>query len=185
MLNQSMQTANRPIRCVRHWGCSLRFACGFTLIELVMTLIIVGILAFTAVGRLDFTSAFVQRGVHDKAISALQFARKAAVAQRRYVCVVASGTTLTFTIDSNVPESTGTAFGGTCPFATALNLPAKDGDCSGASAANSVCSRTGAALGSSPASFQFDAQGRASATVTITATGQSNITVEGETGYVH
>jgi hypothetical protein len=36
-----------------------------------------------------------------------------------------------------------------------------------------------------PAAFQFDALGRAAATVTLTVTGFPVVTVEGETGHVH
>lgn len=159
------------------------FARGFTLLELVITLIVIGILAAFVTARLDFVTGFDQRGVHDKANAALQFARKAAVAQRRYVCVSIGGGSLTLTVDPNVPESTASPFGGTCPFGTVLNLPAPDKDCGGA--LNQVCSRTGATLASGTPSFQFDAQGRVSTTVAVTVTGQPSITVEGETGYVH
>lgn len=172
----------------------VRRGMGFTLIELVTTMIIIGILAVFAVGRLDFTSAFDQKGVRDQALAALQFARKSAVAQRRYVCVRIIGGTLSLTIDTSAPENTASEFGGTCPFATPLTLPAADKGCGGAS--NAVCSRTGATISSSPTgAFQFDAQGRSSTDVGLTVTGQPTITcgngataticVEGETGYVH
>lgn len=154
---------------------------GFTLVEMVTTLIIVGIIGIFAVGRLDFNDVFEQRGVRDKVVAALQFVRKAAVAQRRYVCVVTNGGTVSFTIDTAVPENTASAFGGTCPFAQALALPVADRDCG--VAGNAVCSRGHATIGGG--NFQFDPQGRASATTTFTVTGQSSITVEGESGHVH
>lgn len=156
-------------------------AAGFTIIELVTTIIIVGILAVVVMGRLDFTSIFQQRGVADKLKAGLEFARKSAVAKRRYVCVAVSGGIVTFTIDTTVPESTS----GTCPGGAALALPAPDKDCAGAG--NAICSRSNATIGlvSGGSPFKFDAEGGASATAVFSVTGQGNITVEAKTGYVH
>ena len=156
----------------------LRPVRGFTMIELIVTLIIIGVVSVTVLGRMDFTGAFDQKGAHDKTVAALQFARKAAVAQRRFVCVVIGGGSMTLTIDPAVPE----LGGGACAFGTALNLPAPDKACAGV--ANAVCTRAGAALASATPSFQFDALGRASVTATITVTGQPDINIDGETGYV-
>jgi MSHA pilin protein MshC len=159
---------------------------GFTLVELVMTLVIVAILAVFAVSRLDFKSTFDQRSYHDKLKAGLQFARKAAVAQRRYVCVAAAANVVTFTIDANVPESTPIPFGGTCPFANPLSLPSPDRTCAVA-APNTICAPSGVTLTPSSASFQFDAKGASSLAVaaTFASTGPFTITVEPETGYVH
>lgn len=156
---------------------------GFTLVELVMTLVIIAILAVFAVSRLDFKSGFDQRSYHDKLKAALQFARKVAVARRRYVCVSVAANAVSFTLDPNVPESTATRFGGTCPFTQALALPAPDSSCGGA--VNKICAPSGVTLAATAASFQFDALGGASAGVTFTSTGEPDIKVEAETGYVH
>lgn len=158
----------------------MRRPSGFTIIELVMTLIIIGILAAVAIARIDF-SAFSERGYHDKLKATLQYARKAAVGQRRYVCVGVSAGIVTFTVDASVPESTPTPFG-TCPYAKALVLPSPDTDCGGGG--NQVCPPSGVTLTATAGSFQFDAAGRASAAVTFNMTGQPDITVEQETGYV-
>jgi len=170
-----------------HRFCARRIASatqpGFTLVELVMTLILVSILAVFVVPRLDFKSGFDERAYHDKLKAGLQFARKAAVAQRRYVCVGVAANVVTFTADAAVPENTATAFGGTCPFATSLALPAPDANCGGA--ANQICAPSGVTLAATAASFQFDARGGASAAVTFTSTGQPDLKVEPETGYVH
>ena len=172
---------------------------GFTLIELISIMLIVGILAVFAVGRLDFSSTFDQKGVRDKAIAGLQFARKTAAAQRRNVCVCVGtkagatctvGNQLLFTIDTRAPEVGGTLCNGSSE--SAMILPVADKDCAGGS--NRICSKSGAAINifSGGPALCFDAQGRALnsactavATVVLTVTGQSNITVEGDTGYVH
>lgn len=156
-------------------------AAGFTLVELVTTIIILGILAVVVMGRLDFSSLFQQRGVADKLKAGLEFARKSAVAKRRNVCVDVSGGSVTFTVDTAAPESAAHA----CPGGSALALPAPDKDCAGAG--NVVCSRSNATIGvvSGGSSFKFNAEGGASATVVLSVTGQNNITVEAATGYVH
>ena len=154
---------------------------GFTLPELIVTLVLVGILAVFVVPRLTGINAVRERSEYDKLVSAIAYARKAAVAQRRYACVVVTGTVVTLTIDPNPPESTATPFGGTCPFATALNLASRDAACT---AANQTCLQY-STVAATPGTFQFDPLGRASTTVSITMAGYPAITVEGETGYVH
>jgi MSHA pilin protein MshC len=157
---------------------------GFTLVELITTLIIVGIIAVFAIGRLDFAGVFEQRGKLDQVKAALQFARKAAVAQRRFVCVATVGNQLTLTLDTRVPEA-GAAF---CDGSSSVNLdlPGRDGQCAGG-VNNAVCSSADALIASATAAFAFDPQGRSTAAsnVAVTVTGQPGVTVEAATGYVH
>jgi len=154
---------------------------GFTFPELIIILVVIGILAVFVAPRLTAINAGRERSEYDKVVSAIAYARKAAVAQRRYACVSVTGTVVTLTIDPNPPESTSTPFGGTCPFTTALNLPSRDAACA---AANQTCLQY-ATVSASPGTFQFDPLGRASSTVTINMSGFPSIQVEGETGYVH
>jgi MSHA pilin protein MshC len=154
---------------------------GFTLTELIVTLVLIGILAFFLAPKLGGMSTLRQRTEYDKVLSAITYARKAAVARRRYACVSVAGAIVTLTIDPNPPESTSTPFGGTCPFATALDLASKDNDCA---ASNQTCLKY-TTISSTASTFQFDSLGRASATVTLSVPGFSPIKVEGETGYVH
>ena len=153
---------------------------GFTLVELVVTLLVLGILAILAVAKFSNMSVIQQRTEYDKVISAIQYARKSAVAQRRYVCVSVSATAVSLTVDPNPPESTATPFGGTCPFSNALTLPAPDASC----AANQTCAKT-TSFSATSATFQFDPRGRAAGQVVVTVSGFPAITVEAETGYVH
>lgn len=67
---------------------------GFTLTELIMVIVIVGILSVAVLPRFFDNDAFQQRGAADQVKSALRFAQKAAVAKHTPVSVtVAQGTT--------------------------------------------------------------------------------------------
>jgi MSHA pilin protein MshC len=154
---------------------------GFSLVELVVILLLIGILSVAAYARLDSSKVFGERTEYDMVRAALQFARKQAVAKRRYVCVQAAASGLTLTVDGNAPESTSPPFSGSCPFATSLPLPQPDSRCA---ATNVLCLRN-TSLASSAASFQFDAQGRAASSVTLTVSGYPAVTIEAETGLVY
>jgi MSHA pilin protein MshC len=157
-------------------------AAGFTLTELIVTLLVIAILAVFAIPKLSNMSVVQQRSEYDKIVSAIQYARKSAVAQRRYVCVSVSAAAVSLTVDPNPPEATATPFGGTCPsFAAALALPSPDSSCA---ASNQSCVKT-TSISSTSSAFQFDPRGRASGQVVLTVSGFPAITVEGETGYVH
>jgi MSHA pilin protein MshC len=160
----------------------MRNAGGFTLVELLVILIVLGILAVFLLPNMRNLGTFQARGEYDDIVSALQYARKSAIAKRRYVCVTPATSGLTLTIDANPPESTATAFGGTCPFANPLPLPAPDSACG---ATNQTCLKATSIQSPVPAAFQFDALGRTAANVTLTVTGFPVVTVEGETGHVH
>ena len=155
---------------------------GFTLVELVVILIVVGILAVAAIPRF-FGNEFSERGFHDGVKAAIQHARKAAVASRRYVCVTVAANGVTLSLDPTLPE-TNTAAVACDP---ALNLPVAQQGC----AANAVCAPTGVALGGA-VTFSFDPLGRPvnvnktvlAATTTISVTGQPNIVVQPESGWV-
>jgi len=165
----------------KHAPLQTRAAAGFTLTEMVVIMVIIGVLAVFMLPKLTGIGVVQQRADYDKVTFALQYARKGAIARRRYVCVAVSASAVTLTIDPNPPESTATPFGGTCPFATALPLPAPDSACSGT---NQTCVKT-ITLSSSAGTFQFDPLGRASTAATITVSGFPSMKVESETGLVH
>jgi prepilin-type N-terminal cleavage/methylation domain-containing protein len=87
---------------------------GFTLTEMIVIMVILGVLAVALLPNLTGVSVVQQRADYDKLTFALQYARKSAIARRRYACVALSASAATLTIDSNPPESTATPFGGTC-----------------------------------------------------------------------
>lgn len=162
---------------------SLRFRyqsqTGFTLVELIMVMVLMGILATVALPRFNF-SGFNEVGFRDKLKATLEFARKSAVAQRRITCIALAGNSLALTIDDVPTDAPGA---GACP--RQLVLPASDAACGGPT--NAVCAPNGVVL-AGPAAISFDPLGRPSAAAAYTVTGGTSsdtITVEAESGYVH
>jgi MSHA pilin protein MshC len=80
---------------------------GFTIVELVAVIVITGIIAAIAAPRFIGVDAFDARGSHGTLISALRYAQKTAIAQRRNVFVNINTTTrvvcLGYTNDCNSP----------------------------------------------------------------------------------
>ena len=71
---------------------------GFTLIELIMVIVMLGVLAVFAAPRMFNRNDFEARGFHDQTLGVLRFAQKTAIAQRRSVCVAFTPNSLTLTI---------------------------------------------------------------------------------------
>ena len=140
---------------------------GFTLVELILVIVILGVLAVFAAPRILNTDDFKARGFHDETLSLLRYAQKTAVAQRRSVCVNLNATGVTMTIFATNPPT------GTCSAATVLNPPNTP--------------RGGTGLAGTPSAFQFTPLGSTdqSSNVTITITNAAGITVEAATGFVH
>jgi MSHA pilin protein MshC len=140
---------------------------GFTLVELIMTMVIVGIIAVVAAPRFLGTSVFKSRGFADQVQATLRYAQKAAIAQHRFVCAAFTGTSITLSI------------GATAACGTPLLSPT-----GGTYVINAPAGITFAAV---PAAFSFNALGQpTNAPQTINITGVTNgITIEAETGYVH
>jgi MSHA pilin protein MshC len=60
---------------------------GFTLVELIMTMVILGIIAAVAMPRFFDTNVFQERGAADQVRAALRYGQKIAIAQRGAVSV--------------------------------------------------------------------------------------------------
>lgn len=160
----------------RRCGLGRRRAGGFTLVELVMVLVLLGVLAVYAVPRVLNAGDFYARGFHDQAMAYLRYAQKTAIAQRRTVCVTLGSSSLGLQISS-------TAGSNTCNAALA-----------GPGGEASLNGRTGVAFSSSTTSFNFDALGQpvnrstgmAAPSQTLQVANVSkSITIEAATGYVH
>ncbi len=142
-------------------------AAGFTLVELVVTILLLGIIAAVAMPRFFQAQTFDSRGFYDKATATVRYAQKTAVAWRRavYVCVTAT------------QVAAGTASGCATPLTNPVNgAPLQETAPAGVTL-NAV-------------EFTFDGLGRPSAGVTITFTSTiagdpaRQIVVAAETGYV-
>ena len=155
---------------------------GFTLIELIMVIVILGILSVYATSQVTSSATVNANGLHSNAMSYLRYAQKAAIAQRRTVCVsFPSSTTLQLQIASAAPEL---AAGLTCD--TALTGPRGESPAL-------LSAGSGTSFGSTPSVLWFDALGQPidatgtilSGTQTIKIAGMADIQVEAWTGYVH
>ena len=146
-----------------------KHAAGFTMVELVMMIVIIGILAVVAIPRMD-TGGYRALEFHDKVVSALRHAQKTATSHRRMVCVAFTASTVTLTIDH---DKSGACDG------QALNLPGSDSHVvQGSSATEGVFNPV-------PADFSFLSDGTTSAVISLLQiSGQPAISVVKETGHV-
>lgn len=143
---------------------------GFTLVELVVILMLVGILAVAVMPRFLDTQAFHARGFHDETLALLRYAQKSAISHRRTVCVAFGSNSATLTIASAAGASI-------CN--TGLTGPQGDTPAT-------VAASSGVAYVAPPTDFSFNALGQPSVAQTIRVSGMPvSLTVEAETGYVH
>ena len=145
------------------------------MVELIVTMVLIGIMAAVAIPRLDALRGFDQVAYRDKLRAAVEFSRKSAVASRRYVCVRITSNLLTVTRDTRTPE-TATTF---CNAASEAPLPLPG-------SATNILAASGSATLSGTASFYFDPLGQAStsAAYTITGEGTETVNVVAASGYV-
>lgn len=159
----------------RRPGLVVSACSGFTLVELIVTLVVAGILAAVVLPRWGGDTGFEGRGFRDETVAALRFAQKSAISARRTVCA-------TFTANQASFRISGAFNAANCAAGAAL---------AGPSDAALVVTATGSASYSPvPADIIFDAEGRplsgGAASITISGLPASlAITIEAETGYVH
>ncbi len=101
-----------------------RRARGFTMVELVLVMMLMGILASVAVPRLTQRSVLQERGVQDQLRGLLRTSRQLAVTQGRDVCVVLTPNRASAAYTVAGACSTAAAVGGLGGEATlAIDLP--------------------------------------------------------------
>jgi MSHA pilin protein MshC len=144
---------------------------GFTLVELIIVITVLGILSFVAAARLIDNDAARARGFADRLESTLQQAHKQAIAQRRLVYV---------NLDA-VSGRVRACFDAAAACSQPLAAPS--------GGALDITAPAGVALTSAAAQFSFDALGRPSlgATTILNVTGGSSshaVSIERDSGYV-
>lgn len=138
---------------------------GFTLVELITIMVIMGVLGAIAAPQFFVRNTFDSRGFYDQTSSTLRHAQKIAIAQRRFVCVAFTASTITLTLGAS----------GLC--GTPLTSP--DG------VAPYVVTAPNGVLLSGFADFNFNALGQPSAAQSITVSGYAlTVDVAAVTGYV-
>jgi MSHA pilin protein MshC len=147
---------------------------GFTIVELVAVMVITGIIAAIAAPRFIGVDAFDARGSYGTLVSALRYAQKTAIAQRRNIFVNVNTTTRVVCL------------GYTNNCSSAVIDPSTQ-------AAYSKTLSNNVTIGASTSPIGFDGLGRPIPNTTATFTIQNTvvpgesmrtITVEAETGYV-
>ena len=143
---------------------------GFTLVELIMTMVIIGIISAVAAPRFFDINVFQSRGFADQVQASLRYAQKAAIAQHRFVCVAFTSNSITLTISAAA----------SCPGG---NLASPSGDTT-----YRITAPSNITFSTTPTDFYFDALGKPNFTSYpgIFIAGAANpIVVEAETGYVY
>lgn len=145
---------------------------GFTLIELIMTMVIVGILAIVVAPRFFDNNVFQSRGFADQIQATLRYAQKVAIAQRTTVCVVDTATEIgLYAADCSTPLN----------LLAAQRCATDDLDYQ-----HKRCAPAGVSITSALGNLSFTALGSTPAQRIYTVSGYATpITVEAETGYVH
>ncbi len=154
---------------------------GFTLVELIVTMVVVAIMAVAVVPRFSLLGGFDSRGMRDQTIAALRYAQKSAIAQRRHVCAIIAGNDITLRIATNFATTA------TCVDVASLDrelvFPA---DNCGTGDPRSLCRPTRVTVTLESGAILFDPTGRPiSGADSYDVSDSDPIVVESETGYVH
>ncbi len=152
---------------------SKKFPRGFTLVELVIIIVLMGILAGFVVPRLFDLQLFQQRGYHDETVSAIRYAQKLAVASGCDVRVTLGATG--YALAQRTACDTGSAFTLAVPHpAGSGNFAATPPNGVSVSSTTIIFTPLGRATNAARVATNFNAL----------SVGGKTFNVVGETGYV-
>lgn len=151
---------------------------GFTLMEMLVVMTLIGLLAVAALPRVDAILGLRGDVWRDELLAALREARSTAIGHRRLVCVDITSTSVRLRIAAANPASS-------CSAA----LPGPDGDAVYARSADAALTTTVAPAGTlyfqPGGQVSSDGAGLEPTDRSIAVAGLAPITVVGRTGHVH
>lgn len=176
---------------------------GFTLVELVVILIVLGIISAVAIPRFASVPTFSVREFDDRALAVLRYGQKMAIAQNTSVFVRLTGSSVALCYDANcnagVPAPGGANSHSAATLAACGNSSVWDCEATPSGVSYTAVNKSGTSLTGGSSTFFFSPQGMPYATgesepnssfslLTITvasSAGSYTFYVEPETGYVH
>ena len=151
---------------------------GFTLPELVLIIVLLGILSATILPRFASESTFLERGYQDEVLAGLRYAQKLAIASGCEVQACIGGGCSPSLAGLQLNQRATTCTSGS--FTRDVDDPIKPG------APYQLLAPSGIALSSTANTFVFDPLGQASADVTLSiGSGSRQVRVVSTTGYVY
>lgn len=167
---------------VQQWAIGNRqprhFESGFTVIELVVVMIVLGVLAFVAIPKLSGSSEFRAAAFREEVRAALRYAQKSAVSHRRLVCAQLTATTVTLKIADANPAAA-------CGSTTLIGPDGNSAYASSLDATNVTLSPAGTLHFQPSGMVTSDTAGTTPTDYSLTVTGMTAISVQGATGYVN